>query len=799
VPKRDAEVGQWTAFWKTLGIVEPKRQRFLRNYKPAVQDIAPLVRLGLERATIEKVQRQLSSYRDPLLFNKFCRFFRRDPQTVQYWSGAANPTDAFRRLYRVFARNDLPTLRKRLGELWLLSERNRKGEGRRFEIKYRRIGSVAKISGQRFTRRLNLYDARAKYHFENAFNYAGTRIISIKKRAQGGDVRKFVTLERLAQTVEAKIAADSKSEYWQIRMALRDFFESYVDSPQGDADLGALRRFTQTGESQHFLLVGATYMHGDFRITIAPKFRQHINVSTNADFRQYVAGAEPESVVVQMRMLHRELPSQVPVGVEMRTSANSSIMGAMICELRDRHLSSHDRKRLMNDFAADFGFALGCFISRNDLAEEQVYKRLLQSVGRRASELELRSPLSLETYQRLVASGVIDQKFATQDKPSYCVNRDCRIRFKLQRNRQYCVNCQERLISGQSIAQPTVNEAKAAGYVASKLAGAGMTTELFAKKLLGRTLHVASVRLLDSSVEIIPLAGTITPSQMELLRLRLPNALILTSRDNVGEYAGQDIECHHLHEIVLLMERDDHQAVTALLQEVNRHGLDRIRRYARAAGQRYGGAEFYRGKNREKKNLGAELFEADTHLLFSYMFRNSIWLGASRRGSAVPDGISAFPVLAAGVNGCVVWDAKYSDGKVNLGSIKKNRVYVDAARANASILANGGLKGFVFVGNQDAPATFEKRYQKLGGARTPKVTYLTARQLLSIVAHFRENEDHILGNAACQQQFTESMSALLTPTARGKKASAIIEAELKQALDGNVAAYQALRTPALTA
>jgi hypothetical protein len=125
-------------------------------------------------------------------------------------------------------------------------------------------------------------------------------------------------------------------------------------------------------------------------------------------------------------------------------------------------------------------------------------------------------------------------------------------------------------------------------------------------------------------------------------------------------------------------------------------------------------------------------------------------------------------------------------------------VYFDAARSNASINANGGLKGFVFVGNQDAPPMFEKRYKKLGGARTPKVTYLTARQLLAIVGHFRESEDHILGNAACQGQFAKSMLVLFTPTARGKKAAAIIEAELNQALAGNVAAYQALRTPALT-
>jgi hypothetical protein len=266
VSKRDASVGQWTAFWKRLGVVEPKRKRFLRNYKPARQDIAPLVRLGVDRVAIERVQRHLARYKDPLLFNKFCRFFRHDPKTVQYWSTAPNPTDAFLRLYRIFNRNEITLLKKRLGELWLLSERNQKGEGRRYEIKFRRIGALAKISGQQFTRRLNLYDAHARYQFENAFNYAGTRVICIKKRAQGKEVRKFVTLERRGEIIEAKIAADSKSEFWHIRTALRDFFESYVDSPQSVADLTALRQFIRTGRSAQFLLVGATYTRGDFRI-----------------------------------------------------------------------------------------------------------------------------------------------------------------------------------------------------------------------------------------------------------------------------------------------------------------------------------------------------------------------------------------------------------------------------------------------------------------------------------------------------------------------------------------------------
>jgi hypothetical protein len=423
----------------------------------------------------------------------------------------------------------------------------------------------------------------------------------------------------------------------------------------------------------------------------------------------------------------------------------------------------------------------GC---ESDRLSSSGWPRCARRRGDRITILSLRCTESGIGPKRLVAAGLIEQTFATQDKPSYCVNRDCHLRFKLERNRQYCRNCGEHLLAGQTVMQPTVNEQKTTRYIASKLSAADMIVEIFSKKLLGRALNVASVSVGNSSVEIIPLTGNITPSQMELLRLRLPNAFILTSRDNVTEYTDQDVECQDLHKFVLLLEKGEHQEVATMLQEVSRHGLERMRRCARVAAERFEDAQYYRTKNLEKKNLGAELFEAHTHLHFNYMFKNSVWLGATKRGSAVPDGISAFPVLTAGGIGCVLWDVKYSDGKVGLGSHKKNKVYIDAARKNSSIRGNGGLRGFVFVGNQRAPGTFEKRYKKLGGARTPKIVYLTAAQLLAIVRHFRDNEADILGNVACDAQFMQSMSVLLMSVTGGHKATAVNDAELSKILHG---------------
>lgn len=793
--KRNVTAGQWSAFWRSLGIGVAKRQRFLKHYHPVRKDIAPLARVGVERDVVERVHSQLSTYKDPLLFHKFCQFFRRDPSAVQSWSGKTSISDAFEYYYAVFLRNTLPSLKKRFGELRLLSDLNRKGQGHKYEIKFHGRGSLANISGQQFTRRLNNYEANARYLPVDTFLYEGARIVCLRKRGQGADVFKFIVLRKRSRMVEAMVAADSKKEYALIRRALADYFNSYVDSPQIDAGLTTLRNFLRSGVSENFQLVGVTYVQDDFRIAVSPKFGRQINVTNHGPLTTYLNAHDPERVVVQMRILHTGLPGRVPASVDIHTSENSNVIGAIIFQLRDRYLNLHDRKQLTRDFARAFGFELGSFVSYDDLAEPEIYRRLLQTVGRKASGLELRSERALNIYKNLVSEGLIEQAWETQDEPAYCVNRGgCNLAFGAQRHRRHCRRCGERLLAGQAIVQPSVNEWKTALYLAARLGTLGLDVEAFAKKVLGRTYYVSLAQVDGVSTALVPVSSTLSANQLELLRLRIPNALVLTSRGNVEDYRLQNIECSSLHEFVSMLEQGRGQVVLHTIREVAHTSADRIRRYARDAMKRYGKADFYRDKNRQSKNLGAELFEADTFLLFRYVFRNSIWLGATQRGVPVPDGISAFPILDAGASGCLLWDSKYSNGNVRLGSLKKNQTYINAARRNDSIRQNGGLGGFVFVSNQEAPKTFEQRSKRLGGVRKPKITFLTAKQLLTVVKHFREHEDDILNNIGCHRQFCSSMEALFVSTVGGRKAFAITDEDIKAVVDENTKAYQQAKT-----
>jgi len=796
--KRNIQPQQWTAFWKALGIEIPKRNRFLARYDPRRSDFSPLVKMGVDRQIIETAYTHFSHYYDRLVFHKFCKFFRRDPDTVQRWTNASSRSEAFERLFNRFRRNDLASLRARFRELWLLSELNRKGEGRRYEIKYRRVGSLAQISGQRFTRVLNRHDSRAKYAFVDAFDYGGAKVVCIRKTGQGRPVYKFIKLLRVGGRIEVQVSADSKAEYKRIRSALIGYFNSYVDSPQSDASLDRFRAFMFAGQTEHFGLVEVSYFQDDYRITVAPKFRQPADITAFRPYRNRLSDTDAEQVVGSFRISHKELAGRAPVTIDIRGSA-SDIIGALLFVLQDRRLNSSDRERILLDFRQDFGFNLGSFISYADLNDKEIYRRFLQVVGRREGEIDLRSERALDIYKALVKAEIIGGEWRTHDDPRYCVNRDCRLAYGVQRKRNYCANCGERLLAGRTVVQPKVNEKKAAQYVASKLKEANVDVELFQKKLLGRDLSIASVQIGEFSVELVPISGLLSPSQVELLRLRFPNAWVLTARDNEADYSSAAIECWSLHDVVYELEQGQAQKVEQQIQNVATRRLDRARRCVADASQHYTDAQYYRRKNSEKKNLGAELFEAYTHLLLAHMFRNSIWLGASRRGTAVPDGISAIPIVSAQPFGCFLWDSKYAEGNVSLGTVAKNQTYITAARRNETIRDNGGLGGFVFVSNRAAPTSFRSKYKRLGGPRAPKVVFLRSGQLSRIYQHYQQQEDDFLHNEANRRRFIASMQNLFLDATGGNKIVAVADEQLDRLLGDNEATYVAARVPRVRA
>lgn len=788
--KKRISTVRWSAFWKSFGIVVQKRNRFLRKYRPKIHDYRPLVNLGVTRERVEAVHAHLSRYADPLLFHKFCMFFRRHSDSVPTWCGVTDIDAAFERLYRIFVRNSLKDLKNRFRELELVSQLNQKGEGRRYEIRYRGIGSLRNIRGRQFTTRLNRNDANSRYQFIDTFRHGGATILAMRRRDGNRDVYKFIKLERIGSTVSTRISADSKSEIHLIRNTLRDFFESYVDTPQIDASLDPLRSFLSTGESDNFYLMGVTYLQGDYRINVAPQFGRTVNVASQVAYQEALHNQDAENILVRYQVSHKDMRARRPVSVDILTPRNHKILGAVMFNVNDRRLSSSDRALIEGGFSTDFGVELNTFISYTEPDTKNILRRLLSSVGQRTGDFHLRSNNALEIYKRLVSDGVIASEWLKLDEPHYCVNRTCSLSFFTQTGRRRCVQCGGVLLPGRAVVSPKVDEQSTAKYVTDALTQLGHSTELFHRKLLRRDLHVVSVRTGSSSVEIVPITTDLTASHVELLRLRFPNAFVLTTKDNISTFSSADIACDHLHEFVDLLYENDSAKISDLLQDISINSLARIRQYASAIETHYSSDQYYVQKNSESKNLGAEFFEAHTFLLFAYLFHNSIWLGAKERGKPMPDGISAFPLTEA-TRGCLLWDSKFSQGKPNLGKSEKNQRYISAAKRNDTVKAHGGLGSFIFVGNQDPPAGFKKgsRYRKLGTLRKPKIVYIKASSLLLLYRHYRQYEQQILSHGSCQEIFLNLVKRLLFSTAGGQKVFVIDEARLNELLADNAAQY----------
>jgi len=168
-------------------------------------------------------------------------------------------------------------------------------------------------------------------------------------------------------------------------------------------------------------------------------------------------------------------------------------------------------------------------------------------------------------------------------------------------------------------------------------------------------------------------------------------------------------------------------------------------------------------------------------------------LGASSRGQAFPDGITAFPFLDTH-KGCFIWDAKFSEGqKVVLGKKEKNENYIKYAKNNFNIKENGGLKGFVFIGNRNAPKNFLREYRKLIGKRRIKVSFIRPEHLLEIFKHYKTNENRINNNLKVKQIFIELMNKIFFSTVRGNKSFVLQNSYLKQSLENNRKKYKSIK------
>ena len=788
--KTKLSVIKWTAFWKGLGISIKKRNIFLRNYNPAKSDYASLMRIGIDRADIDKVRLSFKKYKDPLLFREFVIFFKKDTATVMRWTGERNISAAFLKLSRIFHYNSFERVKERFHELYLLNEMNRKGEKRKYIGELKKRVSIEKLTIVRFSRLLNLGNKRSSYKALKPFKFDNSLIYPIRKDNQ---VYKFLKISKENNLLTIWVSVDSEKEFRIIRNALRAWFGIYIDTPEVKGDFTKFSAFLKKGESDHFIATGVTYFDDNYRISIFPKYNKPENATKYPPYKSKISRfASPTEKIAKLRILHKDIPTKGHIFINFLTYQTGAIIGAVVLNLDDRGLNSRERDVIRKDFNSDFALPLNEFISCHDLDEKEIYRKLLQNTPKRSTEIELRDKNSLTIYKALVDGKLIPwQVELSQER--YCINKGCRLGFIRKLSGTHCENCGERLLNDKKILVEKIPEEKIADFVCESFKKLGLDAIKLRRKLLKRNIFVVAVNDGKNSIEIVTLTKAIDDSQMEILRFRYPNLLIICSLENFDEFIQKDIKVEELYEFIYILHKSDRKEIKKLITEINNDGIDRVRKYAKSSLSRITEDQFYKDKNTIAKNFGAELFEADCSTLFSYIFGNSIWLGARRRGEALPDGITAFPITGSS-EGCFVWDSKFFESpRVTLGEKEKNEKYIKCAKTDRSIIDNGGLKGFVFVSNRNAPGNFLKEFQKLTKKRRIKISFIQANHLASIFNHYKKYENRINNNLMIKKIFIESMDEIFFKTKKGKKSFILQDSNLDAILLSDEVKYKAIK------
>lgn len=791
---------QWTVFWKNLGVfVALKPSRFLKRYKYS-QDVAKLRKIGVDDLIINDIKKKISLYQAPeIQFHRFISFFRRDYESVMVWTGMTTTDEAIKRLFRKFHYNNFDKAEKELGKLFLVYKLNDKGEGRSFEIKYKGKGSINRIQGSAFSGLLSTHHENASYHALPTFKLGQDVVVPLLKQSEGKPIYKFIRFSRNSGKIFVKISVDSPKELNLVKYKIADYFNSYLDTPEDVGDFTKLLNFLKTGVSTNYILIGSNFFDKDFKLSVFPQNNRESNISNYKLYKNHVSSYMKESLgnIISIRIADKNIATRNQIFVIFYTFLTEGIIGAITLGLDDRGLNLKERTTFRKDFMTDFGIPLDRLINLDTVSESEIYRLFLQNLPQKKRRLQLRSESSINIYKQLVAHGLISTSFDSEDKGSYCFNSTCRLRFRRKWNLKFCPACKDIMFSDKKIIVSTLDEKKLSEFIHKSCIGMGFRSERFERKLLGRKIYVTEVRNKDKSVCIIPISKNLNENQVEVLKFRFPNLLLVTSKGDVNELKQSGDDAIDLHIFVQKFLSSEIRFVSQLINKAKRNQLSLVRNDAEQISINLCDAQFYKSKNQIVKNLGAELFEAHNHILMCYVFGNAIWLGANKRGSALPDGVTAFP-LTLQKNGCFIWDTKYCEtGRIVFGSIQKNKKYVTDGKTNPTIIDNGGLKGFVFISNSNPPNNFSSKFNSVVKGRKLKILFMKSDQVVSIYKHFRDNEQDIHQNSQIKEIFIDSMKSLLFKTKRNKKSFVVSDSELNNLLLDVESKYLAVKTQQL--
>ncbi len=782
---------QWTLFWKDLGIRTVKKERFLKNYK-VKNDYAALKRIGVSAEVAENIYQQTLAYNDLLFFHHLSLFFRQDSNIVMNWLGATSKNQAFTGLFGLIDPKEREKSQRKLSEISLVLKYHKKGEGWQFDADVA-DSSIPTFNPKTLVMTLNRMDKHAQYSYLGSVVIGNETLYGIEKvGASGPLVYKFIKLSNQANKLRVALSMDSTKEYYKAKKALEKAFNLYFDSPQSKRSLSRFEQFLVSGKSKHFVLSGVTYFDDTFKVSVTSPYNRPVNIAEAATYKQKISKtAKKTETVSVVRIFHNEKHLSKPISISILSYRTAGIIGAIQFVLNDRNLSETIRRKLKGDFTRNFGIYLNEYVSYNDLDELGIYKLLLESTPQKVNHVDLRSSLALSIYKDLLRENLLQGGSTSEEQARYCINRNCTDRNKIVWARKFCTNCGDPLIFGKRLFTQTIDEENVVNYIKSALPK-GIVTKL-ANKLIKRNLFIAKIEDGENVAEFIPLSTRLQDHQLEVLKFRYPDLVIITSLDNLEYYNNLGFRAIRLYELAHNIRKGKSSLIWESLDEAGASHITHTRALCGESISRLTDNAFYKRKNELSKYLGAEFFEADCSTMLNYVFGNCLWLGAKYRGKSVPDGFTAFP-LHDKRNGCFIWDTKYGEGKtIQMGNFNKNKLYIESAKTASCIRENGGLKGFVFISNKPFPKRFEKKYRRLVKHSRIKMTFLTASQLEKITRQYRRNEAQILNNEVARSMFLQSMREIFFVVKNSRNPQIIDDSLVDSLLATNSAAFKNMK------
>lgn len=769
--KNHMPIQQTTAFWKSMGIDIRRRAKAIKKGKLGA-DKAVLRRSGVSEAAIDKVHTICMAYDDVLFFRKFSKFFRKDIETVKAWTKTKTASAAFEKLFNVFQRNNIEQAKRKFSELALVFEFYKKGEGQVYSGVISQKVSLKDFNTTNLRRRLSLTGGTSEYIEKGSTDLGKERILWLQKNTDGKKTNKFIKLIKQRAQLYVALSMDSKKEYYLAKGEIERKFNTILETPEETPDLKKFLAFVRTGNSQHFILTGCSYIDAEFRVSIGPSHNRIENVAELPVYKDKIGSDNKKLThLTQVRLSYKNKILNKPIFVSILTY-REGIFGAILLHPEDSRLTTTQRKNLLQDFVTDFGFSLNHFLLTDDLTDKSIYRHFLETVPSKITKMELRSPLALKIYTNLITDGLFEVSDTTEETSKTCVNSTCAAYYKpVWETKKYCPICSEVLIGGRSIEIKKINEKNIAEFIRDKFKD-GMVS-ISKRKILSRQIYISQAIYNDETVDFIPISKALSENQLIILKYRYPHAVIVTTRPDARELTAKGFQVISLWELTYDIYHKSCKEIKAFADNSRANSLANMRGLCTKAVVRISDTSYYKDRNAETKNLGAELFEADASVLFDYVFGNCLWLGAKYRGASLPDGLTAFPMLGTN-HGCFIWDGKFSEGaNLVMGGFLKNKKYIEDARKNQSLKDNGGLKGFLFISNNLFPPSFVNKYKPLTKGKKIKISFIRAIQFQKIAQHYMKYEKIILNNSNARLQFIESMSDLFFNTAKGRKCEII--------------------------